>query len=283
MTIFLITLVLVVAAFVIYVVFKRRKPKVEEKISILVPFSSKEPHRVANWAWLASYLKRNWPAGVPMEIIVGDSKSIPFCKTAAVNGAFSKATGDIIVILDADCYIDPGVIIGCALAIREARRAGKRLWFLPYRRLYRLTEPATEALLASSPKQPIKFTDPPLVWQYEHTHSPSSAHWWAALIQILPIEAFIAAGGMDERFKGWGGEDVSFMHAVDTLYGRHKTVNSAVFHLWHPVIPGRWQGTRQWPGQNKPEINDDLARRYDEAVGDLEAMLELVDKSRPIR
>src|ERR1044071_5879183 len=39
-------------------------------------------------------------------------------------------------------------------------------------------------------------------------------------VQILSRRAFERAP-YDRRFRGWGGEDGSFVRAVDTLYGAH--------------------------------------------------------------
>lgn len=245
------------------------------RISILVPFRSDSGVRDKTWDWLYRYWRRVLPEA---EFIIGQNHDTPFCKTAAVNDAFRKAKGDVIVIMDADCYIDACVIKRCAQEIREARKAGRRLWFIPYRRFYRMTREVSEWLLETDPCDPPRFRDPPPPWEVEHIWRNSSGHWWGALIQIMPREAFEAAGGMDERFKGWGSEDISFMHAVDTLYAKHKTVNSPVYHLWHPSIKGKWLFTRQWPDQPGPEMNDQLAWRYENAVGDKLRMHKLLSE-----
>lgn len=209
-------------------------------------------------------------------MVVGEDFQTPFCKTAAVNDAFSKTTGDIVVILDADCYIDPEVILSCAAKIRAARNAGHKLWFIPYRRFYRLTEAASNLVLDSDPANPYRFPDPPPKDDLVTTRGTSSAHWYGALIQVMPREAFVAAGGMDERFHGWGGEDVAFMRAVDTLYCRHKTSDNDVLHLWHPTIKGYDDDTRMWPGQERPDGNWPLAEKYRDAFGDKAMMFTLV-------
>ena len=82
------------------------KKRVKKKISILVPFQSQEAWRLADWYWLRKFWKEYLPHA---EIIVGkDHKSqkrwyrptpLPFSKTAAVNNAFKKSTGDVILIL----------------------------------------------------------------------------------------------------------------------------------------------------------------------------------------
>jgi predicted glycosyltransferase involved in capsule biosynthesis len=74
------------------------------------------------------------------------------------------------------------------------------------------------------------------------------AHHYGALILIMPRAAFEAAGGMDERFRGWGAEDVSFVHAVDTLYGRHRTLDASAHHLFHQTLGQGWQDKRRGSG-----------------------------------
>ena len=256
--------------------WQKRIDRPPEKISLLVPFRTDHAERERNWRWLHRY----WTAALPeAEIIMGSDDHTPFCKTHAVNQAFARAVGDVIVMLDADCYISADTIRECARMIREARAEGKPLWFIPYRRFYRLTEAASRNLLATDPGHPKRFPDPPLPSELENHSGVSYGHQYGALIQMMPREAFIRAGGMDERFRGWGGEDVSFMRAVDTLYGRHKTFNGPVYHIHHPTIKGRWAGTRQWEGQDKPESNDWLSTKYEAAIGDRARMRRLVSES----
>jgi len=183
------------------------------------------------------------------EIRTGTDFSVPFSKTTAVNNAASKASGDIYVIIDADCYMRPEPIIAAAKAIRMPVA---RTSFVAhsYRHFYRLTDEASRLVLKSDPGEPFRFSDPPAPWEIENIDSSSFGHWFGALIQIMPREAFELVGGMDERFHGWGGEDVAFMQALDTLYARHKTTDNEVLHLWHPNIGSAWH-TRKWEGQDK--------------------------------
>lgn len=244
------------------------------KISLLVPFRTDHAERERNWRWLERY----WRAVMPeAEVIVGTDDGRPFCKTAAVNRAFRRSTGDIIVVLDADCYISPESIRECARRIREARAYGRPLWYMPYKRFYRLTEPASMRLLESDPADALTFGDPPPDADLDSSSGVSIGHWYGALIQMMPREAFIEVHGMDERFRGWGGEDISFMYAIDTLFGRHRVFNGPVYHVHHATIKGKWKYTRQWDGQASPEINDQLSTKYQEAVGDRLRMSQLID------
>jgi hypothetical protein len=242
-------------------------------ISLLVPFRSDSEHRTRVWEWLHDYWEHELPGA---EIVMGSDEHSPFVKTAAVNRAFRGSHGDIVVILDADCYLPGSVILSCAKRIRSARRRGRKLWFIPYRHFYRLTRDATEEILRHDPDDPPRIPDPPPPSMTEDSRNSSSGHWWGALIQIMPRRAFEAAGGMDERFnQGWGGEDAAFMVAVDTLYARHRTTGNAVFHLWHPHTGTDDQFERMWQGQSELGGNSRLATFYSMARGRAKRMSKL--------
>jgi hypothetical protein len=257
-------------------------------ISILIPFRANvdQIQRLRNVVWL----KRYWKAQLPgAEIIIGKDPQVegsPFSKSVAVNDAASKASGDILVIVDADGYISADSVLYCAKEIREARKRGRKLWFVPYRKFFRLTEAASNALLQSHPKDPLKFPEPlPQDFILGDT-DPTVGHWYGAMIQICPREAFDAVGGWDERFRGWGGEDHAAMRAMDTLYGLHMTLPGHVLHVWHPQIGP--EGTkaqvhwkeRMWAGQDEPGANDKLAGRYYGAYRNPDKMRKLVDEGK---
>jgi hypothetical protein len=271
-----------------------RRPLLGEGISILVPFNppSIANQRSANWAWL----KRYWECKLPgAEIIMGvdraaqDNPKLPFSKCVAVNDAAHKATGDIFVIADADCYISIDAVLTCAQRIRRARQRGHRLWFVPYRHFYRLTEEASQWVLESKPNEPFEFSCPPnpeYVSGISQGSGPGHGHWYGALIQIMPRSAFEEVGGWDERFRGWGGEDRSMMLATDELYWKHKTLPGCVFHVWHPMLSPRgvdpqWVEWNQriWTGQEASNVNSKLGQRYHNAIGDAKKMRALLDES----
>jgi predicted glycosyltransferase involved in capsule biosynthesis len=94
----------------------------------------------------------------------------------------------------------------------------------------------------------------------------------------MPREAFELVGCMDKRFRGWGGEDVSFLRSLDTLYTPHKNTPADVLHLWHPRPGGQDWSKRMWEGQKKPRANEWLASQYNRATGKPEQMRRLVDE-----
>lgn len=248
------------------------------QISLLVPFRAERgnSHRADTWNWLKAYWAKELPEA---EIVIGRSKSAVFNKSEAVNAAAKKARGRIFVILDADAYIPGDVIRDCADRIEDAKLFGHNLWFVPYRHLYRLTESATRQLMDSSAESPVRFSSPPRQDDVLGANASSYGHHFGAMIQIMSRDAFRTVGGMDERMHGWGGEDISFVRLVDTLWGKHKTVDADVLHLWHPNIGVDFQ-TRKWEGQVQPGMNNNLSSRYNVATGDRQKMLRLAEEAR---
>jgi hypothetical protein len=250
-------------------------------ISLLVPFrDDHEEGRADNWSWLRRY----WEYSLPdAEIIIGDAPGNPFSKTCAINAAFRDSSGDVLVIIDADCYIDAAVILDCADEIRKgrARKPREPVWFVPYRHLFRLTRISTLYLLGSDPIDPFAFSAPPDADEIGPSSGSGFGHWYGALIQMFPREAFEIVHGMDARFRGWGGEDVAFTLALDTLFGVHRLSNNQVLTLWHSVQskPGTNPDLlRIWEGQSDPRKNWQIAGQYRKALRDPTAMRAIIDE-----
>src|SRR6266498_2155214 len=247
--------------------------KSQPQISLLVPFrEGNDPHRTEIWNWL----KQFWDStDLDCEIVVGTDSGIPFSKSCAVNNAAKKARGRIFVILDSDCYTNPETVQKCADAIEYSEKTARKLWFVPYLHLYRLTEEITLKFLESDPTLPYSMPIPPPEEWIEKGSTNQYGHRFGAMILIMSAEAFWSVGGMDPRFRGWGGEDVSFMRALDTLYGLHETVDNSIFHMWHKR-PGINYLTRRWEGQRTYNVNIRLGQRYGLANGDNTFMKALV-------
>lgn len=238
---------------------KRKRPV----ISLLIPFSSKDPLRRKNFKWLLSYWKNELPEA---EIVIGKSKSKIFCKGEALNHAARKAKGKIFVILDADAYMEGRVLTQCANEIIESLQNGFPLWYVPYRNLYRLKEGITKAIVSSPPKTPLRVGHPPnpnLV--EEEGIKRRYGHRYGAMCMMFPREAYELINNFDERFQGWGGEDVALLRMLDTLYAKHKSVEEDIFHLWHPFFGDTYE-TRKWVNQQSGSINWPLAKSYNRAI-----------------
>lgn len=254
----------------------RHKHKYQSpQVSILVPFRDDDEYRSRVWEWLEDF----WESHLDYEVIIGTDDGTPFSKTTAVNDAARQASGQIFIILDADCFIDPEILQICISRINDAIEDGRKLWFVPYSRLYRLNREVTLDILDIYAEEEFDIPSPPPDEWVEPGNGAHYGHQYGALIMIMPAEAFWLVEGMDPRFRGWGGEDVSFMKSLDTLYALHETTDNDVFHLWH-VRPGNDPSTRRWPGQQDKNPNSRLAQRYGLANGDRTFMTALVKEHR---
>jgi glycosyltransferase involved in cell wall biosynthesis len=267
-----------------------RRRRVRQQISLLVPLGGDDPIRARNWAWLERYWRDQLPHA---EIVIGrDRKSqrrwhrrrpLPFSKAVAINNAFKRSRGDVIVLLDSDAYLDAKVVQHCAERLRAQRKTGVRSWFVPYDHLYRLTRQITKLIVESDPRHPLRLSTPPPPQDVDGRDGSGPINVFGAMCQIMPREAFIAVGGMDPRFRGWGAEDYAFALALDELWGpRHNTPND-ILHLWHPSFTGgsgpAWT-VKMWANQTKPGVNNRLGARYANAIGKPDAMRSLVDEGR---
>ena len=166
------------------------------KISLLIPFSSKNRMRRRTIKWLIEYWRHELPEA---EIVIGRSRGRVFCKGEALNDAMRKATGRVIVIIDSDAYIEGQVLEECADKILE--QLENNLWYVPYRHLYRLTECATEIILDSNPYCPVRLSSPPPPEMIESNgHKSKYGHRYGAMCMMFPREAYDVLGCFDERF-----------------------------------------------------------------------------------
>jgi predicted glycosyltransferase involved in capsule biosynthesis len=245
----------------------------EPKISLLIPFSSRNgTMRKKTYKWLIQYWKHELPDA---EIVIGRSNSRIFCKGEALNNAAKKAKGRVLVIMDADAYMRGHVINRCADRILE--ELDNHLWYVPYRRLYRLNRFITELIIKSPPEDPLRIQDPPPDYFIDHHgHTSHYGHRYGAMCMMFPREALDTLGCFDERFKGWGGEDVALLRALDTLYGKHKTTRNPILHLWHPYIGDNYK-SRKWKYQKHANPNTELANAYHRATRHPSKMRVLVD------
>lgn len=247
-------------------------------ISVLIPFRADGTERQEVFDWLMRFYEWRLPEA---QFIVGTDDGSPFSKTCAVNEAARFASGDIFVILDADCWIDPKVITEAAHRIRVARANHKRRWYIPYRHLYRLTERASRRVLEENPfwvPSPDGWAEQIYLQNQDIDNQDESGvgHNFGALIQIMPREAFFEVGGMEPRCRGWGADDVAFVMALDTLYTRHRTLDREVFTFYHE--PKGRRHHRKWEGQEDEDPNGRLGERYRRANGDPSRMRALVDE-----
>lgn len=231
------------------------------KVSILVPFRAEQGEagriRTQNWEWL----KRRWEASLPeAEIVTGTDEGMPFSKTVAVNDAYSKASGDVFVIADADSWVQATHVRS---SIEYVLR--RQVLVVPWTIAHRLTAADTMRLRRLDPAMEQPFTQTMRKNVSDYRPSPSTA----AMVVVVTREGFERVGGMDPRFRGWGAEDVAFGLACGALLGLTKIILGEAYALYHKRP--RANGKRVWE-QDDGSHNVPLGERYWAAKGDPEKM-----------
>jgi hypothetical protein len=85
-------------------------------------------------------------------------------------------------------------------------------------------------------------------------------HEWATGgVLVTRPDAWWKAGGMDERFLGWGFEDAAYRTAADALLGPTVRHEGTIAHLWHPPESNL--------GSPEHVANGHLCQRYVDAAG----------------
>lgn len=234
---------------------------VETRLSILVPYRPNGGVRSRIGECALARLGVFRQHGSDAEVIYandGGWDADLFNHGKAINNAFEQSHGDVLLIADADTTYDHAAgLIDAVYATSYDRH-----WRLPHRYI-QLTEAATERRLR--------------VWDWEI--EPEEMLWvgdsvsWSGLI-IVPREAFEKVGGADERYLGWGADDIAFGAALDTLYGIHVRYSGSAVHLWHP------RGEQEHGLHRHGDEGRDLTRRYEAAFGDRAAMRKLIEGKR---
>lgn len=214
------------------------------------PVGTSGEWRLRSFNWLAA----RWAALCPeYEVIVAapDDYADPgtFNRPQAINRAVLQASGAVLIVADADTAFDAG----WPQAAVESIYSGRSAWVLPqwYRRLARRS---TSRLVRRDPDGPI-----------EGIVEEETEYSWSGLV-VVPRDGFDACGGFDERFTGWGHDDIAFGVAMETLWGYHSRLPGQATHLWHP------SPLEHNYGQPNNTAQRELAEEYVAAADDVAAM-----------
>jgi hypothetical protein len=196
------------------------------KFSILIPLSETlDPIRENNFKYILNQYKKSLPYA---DIVIGkdNSKNKFFCKARAVNNAASKAENDIFVIVDIDIIVDINSIID------SIELLNKYSFVIPFDKVYALSPEITRTIIKNN-----------LNFQEVHNLNTSNKLYakppiWGG-IQIVSKKYFNNVNGYDERFVGWGGEDTSFLKAIQCFHGEGLFYKGTAYHLWHSHNPSR--------------------------------------------
>lgn len=213
-----------------------------------MPFKSDGGLRDYYWSLLKKRYKEVFS---DVEVCVGLDDSKMFNRARAINRAARRATTNIFIIADADVYFERSLV---EKAIESLDYCA---WIVPFKRAYRLNQEATQRVISLNFPENINFSKS----EIQHFES-----FPGTLITIMTREAFYRVAGFDERFEGWGGEDIAMSCALNTLHGVFHRLDSFVVHLWHEM--------------NSCKISNMLAKRYEFALFNKVTMQNLIDERR---
>lgn len=186
-------------------------------VQVVVPFGGNEPQRVTIRDWIVDRYRRlhpSWPVTVAM--CEGE-----WSKGKAVNPVVAGLDPDVVIVADADSFVDPKLLIE---AVKVAQTRG---WAYPHGTTHRICQPDTARILAG------EHVDEPAVHVRPTNAVPGGG------IVVVTGEAWATVKGLDAGFVGWGGEDQAFGMILEALVG--PTVDppraNILWHLWHPEAP----------------------------------------------
>lgn len=215
-------------------------------VAVIIPYGGDDIYRFSDLRTvLERYTATAWKPCVA-------NSTAPFHKARAVNDAVRSLPDTIttIVLNDADslpyraslreaiwmAQEAPGIVF----AFTEYRKLGAKQTAACYGRGWR------DALTADT---------------WELSQPTSESHGCVAMSR----ETFETVGGYDERFTGWGYEDLAFNITCEARWPSRRT-GWPLVHLWHP------------PAVENP-ANGELYARYQAARGDVRALDALRDEA----
>lgn len=219
-------------------------------VSVVVPWSPGCPHRERAW----EFVRARYDG---LEIVTGDSPPGPYNRSAAIVNGARRASGDVLLIADADVFLAGEL----DQVVAEATRAG---WAVPHLLLHRLSPESTDRVLAGADWRGL-----PLSTDNAQDRRPYKGNETGTMVAVR--RDVLLEVPPDVRFVGWGSEDQAWAMALHSIVGAPWRGGDDLVHLWHPPQPRmtRVVGT---------EENRRLLNRYRRARQSVAAMRSLVDE-----
>lgn len=151
------------------------------RVAVVVPFRAGCPHRQAAWEHVQRLYSGHHPS---WQVIEARAPAGKWCKGAALAPTIEACDAEIVILADADVWVD-----GLEAAV-DAVRAGAP-WSIPHRLVHRLDEEGTEAVLAGADWHDQPLTQRP----YQGIAGGGVLVAAREVVHSIPI---------DSRFTGWG-------------------------------------------------------------------------------
>lgn len=195
-----------------------------ERVAIVVPWRPGDKYRNRNWEFVRGWWEQfGWPV-----YEVEHPPPDPFNRSWTINeGARRAWPWDVLVAVDAD------VIEQDPEQVREGVRlaAETQKLVIPHTSGHDLDDMGTVHLIRG---------DAAWMRRVEKRRPICTSR-----VTIMPESVFEQAGGFDERFRGWGHEDVAFQASAAIINGIVQLPGIA-YHLWHPLSLPKARATPEW-------------------------------------
>lgn len=179
---------------------------------------------VIAWMQDAPSVLPDLPFPVRSLLVPGD----PMPLAAARNRAAAAARGDQLILLDVDCIPAAGLV---ERYVATADAAGVRLGDV----LYLPPGEADPADLPALDRVGVRHPAKPALAKDEVRATPSHGELWG-LSFALSAADWRRAGGMDERYVGYGGEETDFAARLDRAGVTMAWVGGArAYHQHHAI------------------------------------------------
>lgn len=207
-------------------------------VSVLIPWRSDNGPREAAFRWL---LPRWESTGA--EVCVGiDDGPRPFNCSKAQNRAFALSTRSKLVMFGADQV--PSLP---AIHAAEARLGPNTPWFPLMETTAYYSEAVTHQILTGR----LSVNTAPIDYELP----------FCTGVIALTRDAYLASGGMDERFEGWGYEDAAFRQTLAGLFGLPAPEPLQLRCLWHATDHRKTGGPNEALMQDYLPLTDPVSTR----------------------
>lgn len=192
--------------------------------------SLRNDERVRNFAYVMS-----WWQWHDFAVVVADGDNddgtfnISKARNRAAEVAAADFDADVLVFADADTLPGGAItqpILTARQQVLDAADAARRTpgVIYPHDHYWSLTREASAKRLAMHPMldSTLGVADAP----------PPNRVSVSGLV-VCSVDSWRALGGWDERFTGWGNEDVAFAILARDVLGRALRTRGHVLHLWH--------------------------------------------------
>jgi hypothetical protein len=196
------------------------------RLAFLIPFRTDNGHRQQLYDWTTRRIKFLMPGS---NIYTSPGPDGEFNRSAAINEAYQQCGDeDVVIINDADTIWNASSIIsGVSSLVREGRL------IIPYTRYNILNKPSTESILKDEPNVELIGSNYDCDIIIEPNRAVYHAPPVSGVVMLRSVD-FSTIGGFDDRFVGWGEEDVAFIIKASKTLGRPVRCPNDVWHLWHP-------------------------------------------------